>query len=203
LCEGGGVTSPVVQDLELVTVTDTSFVLTWFTGDRVRQFGHDPGPDPVPTDSVVRYGTSPERLNCEVSADGTTAYHHVEVGGLRPGTTYFYEASSAGQPAQPRVLPLLDYDSLTGIDRSEAMSPDRLQELAMRLLGTGATVTASPGRVTTLVPPPGDLLLTVALSNDLHIGEEVSGLVAGDFPPGRWWLTSPATVPRSWWWPEM
>lgn len=35
----------------------------------------------------------------------------------------------------------------------------------------------------TLATPPGHDLFTLALCNDLHIGEEVSGRVAGDWPP--------------------
>src|SRR5258708_2505559 len=50
------------QDLELVTVTDTSFVLTWYTaGTPTPAVPHipDAAPDPIATDGVVRYGTDP------------------------------------------------------------------------------------------------------------------------------------------------
>ncbi|MEV6428933.1 metallophosphoesterase [Nocardia sp. NPDC051463] len=42
----------------------------------------------------------------------------------------------------------------------------------------------SAGEFTTLVPPPGRPLRTLALANDVHYGEQVSGLVIGDLPPG-------------------
>jgi Icc protein len=178
--------SVVPQDLELVTVTDTSFVLTWFTGDGgpSPSGGPGPAPIPVPADSVVRYGTAPDRLDRVVTAPGETAWHHVEVHGLDPGTTYWYQASSDGRQAAPRVMPVLDYRALAGFDFRAPPSREGLQLLAAALLANGGTVSASPGWVTTLRRPPGDLIATVALSNDLHAGEEISGLAVGDYPPG-------------------
>jgi Icc protein len=175
--------SLVPQDLELVTVTDTSFILTWFTGDRAGGSPDGP-PAPVPTDSVVRYGTAPDRLDRVATVAGETAWHHVEVDGLTPGTTYWYQALSAGIEAAPRILPVFDYRVLDGFDFTAEPTPEALQLLALALLGEGAMVSGSPGVVTTLVPPAGALICTVALSNDLHAGEEVSGLAVGDYPPG-------------------
>ncbi len=40
---------------------------------------------------------------------GDTAYHYVEVTGLRPGQTYYYQALSAGMAATPRLLPQLTF----------------------------------------------------------------------------------------------
>ena len=101
------------QDLELVTVTDTGFVLTWYTADApTPSIPYQPAqePAPVPCDGVVRYGTRPDRLDrVAVQRHGDTAYHYVEVEGLRPGTTYYYQALSAGIPATPRVLPQLTF----------------------------------------------------------------------------------------------
>jgi hypothetical protein len=79
------------QDLELVTVTDTSFVLTWYTADGPAPAvpGRAAGrPGPVDAPGLVRYGTRPGRLDC-VAAEwgGTTPYHYVEVTGLRPAET--------------------------------------------------------------------------------------------------------------------
>jgi hypothetical protein len=176
-----------VHDLELVTVTDTSFILTWHTAS-----GSQPAtpyvpaqqPAPVVTDGLVRYGTDPSRLDLEVRERGSaTAFHYVEVTGLRPGTAYYYQALSGGVAAAPRLCPRLTFppDGLT--IPSDPADP-RLAEAIAGLLSSGVVLSASPGSVTTLVPPPGSLLFTVALCNDVHIGETVSGLAAEDFPPG-------------------
>jgi Icc protein len=178
----GPVGGLVAQDLELVTVTDTTFILTWFTGDRLAG-GAEP-PSPVPADSVVRYGRTPEQLDGVVTVAGDTAFHHVEVTGLTPGVTYWYRAVSGGREATARVVPVLHYEALDDFDLTAAATPEALQALALGLLAGGGSVSASPGQVTTLIPPPGRLLATVALSNDLHAGEEVSGLAVGDYPPG-------------------
>ena len=68
-----------VQDLELVTVTDDSFILTWYTADAPPPaIPFDPAAEPAPvaTDGLVRYGTDPTRLD-RVAAQrgGATAYH--------------------------------------------------------------------------------------------------------------------------------
>jgi hypothetical protein len=176
-----------VQDLELVTVTDTSFILTWHTADGPHPaIPCEPGqrPCPVVTDGVVRYGTDPGRLDMEVRERGAaTAYHYVEVTGLRPGTAYYYQAFSGGVAAAPRLYPRLTFPP-GGMAIPADPDDPRLTACIAELLSSGIVLSASPGSVTTLVPPPGRLLLTVALSNDVHIGETVSGLAADDFPPG-------------------
>ena len=53
-----------------------------------------------------------------------------------------------------------------------------------KLLTPGALKSVSPGSVTTLTPPSGRLLFTLALSNDLHTGETASGLATSDAPAG-------------------
>jgi 3',5'-cyclic-AMP phosphodiesterase len=174
--------APVPQDLELVTVTDTSFVLTWFTANTLQLTPTDPRPIAVESDAVVRYGTDPNRLDRLAYGRSGTAYHYVEVTHLRPGTTYYYQALSAGQPASSRVVPVLDYSVLQGVNLA-SLTPAQMQALVGRLLRLGQTVLASPGSVTTLVPPPGRQLATIALSNDLHVGETQSGLIVGGFPP--------------------
>jgi 3',5'-cyclic AMP phosphodiesterase CpdA len=59
-----------------------------------------------------------------------------------------------------------------------------LVQILAQLLSSGVVLSASPGSATTLVRPFGRLLFTVALSNDLHVGETVSGLATSNFPPG-------------------
>jgi Icc protein len=175
------------QDLELVTVTDTSFVLTWYTAGvptPAVPYFPDAASEPIATDGLVRYGTDPDHLDrVAVEWGGETPYHYVEITGLRPGTTYYYQALSAGVPATPRLLPQLSFPP-GGVVLPEAPTDGQVETLLAGLLASGAMRSASPGQVTTLVPPPGHLLFTLALSNDLHAGEAVSGLVTSNFPPG-------------------
>ncbi|WP_026414790.1 purple acid phosphatase family protein [Actinomadura oligospora] len=137
-------------NLELVTLTETGAVLTWYTGV--------PGTDdglgrmkPTPADAEVRYGTHPARLTKVAHGPSGTPYHHVELHGLEPGRTYYYRASSRGRAASATPL--------TG--------------------GTAAGTPRGDGifAFTTPQPPPGRFLFAVALCNDLHLGETVAGLV--------------------------
>ena len=175
------------QDLELVTVTDTSFVLTWYTsGTPARGVPHvlDAAPDPVAADGVVRYGTDPGNLDrVAVEWGGDTAHHYVEITGLQPGTTYYYQAISAGVIATPRLVPQLSFPP-DGLVLPRNPTSGQLEAVLTKLVASGVAHSASPGLVTTLVPPPGRLLFTLALSNDLHVGETIGDLAAADVPPG-------------------
>ena len=175
------------QDLELVTVTDDGFVLTWYTADgSAPAIPYQPSQEPVavPTDGYVRYGTDPNRLDrIAVQRGGETAYHCVEVTGLRPGTTYYYRAYSGGVQVTPRLVPELTFPP-GGIVVPTNPTDAQLLQLLQGLLSSGVVNSAAPGSITTLVPPRGRHLFTIALANDLHIGETVSGLVISDFPPG-------------------
>ncbi|MEV6392754.1 phosphohydrolase [Nocardia xishanensis] len=154
--------SVLATDLEVVTVTDRSVVLTWTTV----------APDesgrltPVPSDAEVRLGPADSpRAPVPVFADpDRTPFHYAEIGGLEPGRRYRFEAWSQGVRATPAL-------SVT------TLSP-----------GTPEAT----GEFTTMVPPPGRLLRTIALANDVHYGETVSGLVVGAFPPG---FRQPAGLP--------
>jgi hypothetical protein len=153
----------VPMHLELVTVTDTEAVITWFTGDGTApdEFGR---PTPVAAPGRVLIGTSPDPTTwVEVGAHGPTPYHYVEVRGLKPGTTYYWRAESNGIPATPSVVPL------------PGVTPP----------------TAAPPVFTTMVPPPGKEIGRVAWLNDMHFGEGTSGLILGNgalpgggLPPG-------------------
>jgi 3',5'-cyclic-AMP phosphodiesterase len=175
------------QDLELVTVTDTSFVLTWYTASApAPSIPYEPSAEPAPvvTDGLVRYGTDPENLDREARERGDgTACHYVEVTGLRPGTTYYYQAVSAGVAVAPRLYPQLTFPP-GGLVIPPDPTDEQLEAILAELLSSGVVLSASPGSVTTLVPPRGRLLFTVALANDVHTGETVSGLATSDFPPG-------------------
>ena len=175
------------QDLELVTVTDESFVLTWYTASGpAPAIPYQPSQEPaaVATDGYVRYGTHPDRLDrIAVERGGETAYHYVEVTGLRPGTTYYYQAFSADVQVPARLTPELTYPA-GGVVIPPDPTDAQLLQLLGELLSSGVINSAAPGSITTLVPPRGRHLFTIALANDLHIGETVSGLVIANFPPG-------------------
>jgi hypothetical protein len=155
-------------NLELVTLTETTAILTWFTGDPMRpdRFGRLA---PMPADTDVLLGPDPDErgLNFQtVHYDARqTPYHYVEITGLEPGRTYSVLARSNGVQA----LPAANYFG----------SP----------FGTsGAGVPAGPLTFTTPQPPPGKHLFSIALCNDLHLGETVAGLaktaVGVGIPPG-------------------
>ena len=156
---GSGLAVP--HNLELVTVTDTEAAITWFTGDptQLDEFGR---PLPVAAPGRVLIGTSPDPRTWQpVGEHDATPYHYVEIGGLRPGTTYYWRAESAGQPAVPTATPRTDPTS------------------------------AAPPAFTTMVPPPGAEIGRVAWMNDLHYGEKIAGLAysnsslpRGGLPPG-------------------
>ncbi|MET7774157.1 metallophosphoesterase family protein [Nocardia sp. NPDC005366] len=146
--------SLLATDLEVVTVTDVSVILTWTTVT--------PDADgrlvPVAAGGEVRIGPadSPLAPSARYAEPEPTPFHYAEIRGLEPGRRYRFEAWSDGS----RATPALNLTTLT------PGSPE------------------TTGELTTLVPPPGRLLRTLALANDVHYGETVSGLVIGDFPPG-------------------
>lgn len=131
-------------DLEVVTVTDTSVIVTWTTD--------------VPADTELRLtpadALGPPRTVLLDSAP--TPFHYAEFHSLEPGRNYRFEAYSNGVQARP----------------------------ALSVVTGGRDTPESTGVITTLMPPPGRYLRTVALANDVHHGEEVSGLIAGGLPPG-------------------
>ena len=161
LAAEAGAGAAVPMHAELVTVTDTEMVVTWFTGDPTQpdEYGR---PAPVAAPGRLLLGTSPAPSTWEeVASHGPTPYHYVRVGGLKPGTQYWFRAESNGVPATPTQFSPLDPDP------------------------------TNAGVFTTLVAPRGSELLRVAWMNDLHIGEHVSGLAysddrlpGGGFPPG-------------------
>jgi 3',5'-cyclic-AMP phosphodiesterase len=156
-------TDIVVIDLEVATVTDTSVVITWFTGSSTEtdEYGF---PAPVATDTVLQLGSAdlttltlvPGTLKTVLDDETPTAYHYAEVTGLEPGTPYYYVAMSNGQTAE----------------QTSMQFP----------VGVGGSLDY-PGIFSTLVTPPGQYLFTLALSNDLHMGEGESGIIENNWPP--------------------
>lgn len=161
---GAPVGPTAVMSLELVTLTETSVVLTWYTGDSGTPDGLGRFA-PVPADTEVLLGTSPANLK-QVFFDATpTPYHYAEITGLEPGQTYFYLAQSGGVPAAPS-------NAFAG-NPVGTSGPSTLQGL--------------PFVFTTPQPPPGRHLFTLGLCNDLHFGETTAGLITssgGGLPPG-------------------
>jgi hypothetical protein len=151
-------------NLELVTLTETTAILTWFTGDPSQPDGMG-RLAPVPADTEVLLGTAPSSLQ-QVFFDATpTPFHYVELTNLEPGQTYFYVAQSAGVPATSSVNAFGNGVGSSTLD----VSP------------------SGPFTFTTPLPPPGSFLFALALCNDLHFGETIAGLATsagGGIPPG-------------------
>jgi Purple acid Phosphatase, N-terminal domain/Calcineurin-like phosphoesterase len=146
-------------NLELVTLTEDRAVITWYTG----YTGTDDGLGrmrPAPTHAEVHWGTNPRRLNRVAGgASDETPYHYVELTGLEPGRTYYYEARSNGKPVPPTQFTLISGNAVGTSDFG---------------LGTGG-----PYSFTAPEPPPGRFLFSIALCNDLHMGETEAGRVGG------------------------
>jgi len=145
-------------NLELVTLTEDRAVITWYTGFT----GTDDGlhrMQPARAEGEVHWGTHPNRLKRVAHDHDYTPYHHVELKGLEPGQTYYYQAHSNGRPATPTQFTLIDGNAVGTSDYG---------------IGTGG-----PYSFTTPQPPPGRFLFSIALCNDLHMGETIAGLVGG------------------------
>jgi Icc protein len=159
----------LAQDLELVTLAETSVVLTWTTSDPTGTPDSTGRLPPVPADTVVYLGTSPTALTQVYGDDTQNPYHYAEITGLQPETTYFYVALSNGTPALPAA-------AFQGNPAGSAV------------VSVGAGALGTPISFTTPAPPPGTFLFAVALANDVHMGETVAGLATtlGDVqvPPG-------------------
>jgi hypothetical protein len=149
-------------NLELVTLTEDTAIITWYTG----YTGSDDGlgrMQPAPADGEVHWGTSPNALR-RVTGSRYTPYHYVELRGLEPGQTYYYQAFSNGKPVPPTPFTLIAGNAVGTSDFGLA--------------------TGGPYQFTTPQPPPGKYLFAIALCNDLHIGEKTAGLVGGLPIPG-------------------
>lgn len=140
----------LATDLEVLTVTPTSAVISWIT--RGARHGATL-PRPVPAGTQLWLG--PTRLDARVVHDDPMprVFHQVEITGLEPGREYHFRAASDGVAAVPSLRVT-----------SGPSSPERV------------------GRFVTLTPPPGRYLTTVALANDVHIGENRQGIVLGPLP---------------------
>ncbi len=148
--------SPV--NLELVTLTEDRAIITWYTG----YTGTDDGlgrMKPAPAGGEVHWGTHPTRLHRVAGHRRETPYHYVELRGLEPGRTYYYQARSNGKPVPPTPFTIIAGNSVGTSD-------------------FGLT-TGGPYSFTVPMPPPGRFLFSMVLCNDTHMGETKAGLVGG------------------------
>lgn len=155
----------LATNLELVTLTETCAILTWFTGDPTRP--DDVGRlTPVPADTEVLLGTTQADLRPVFFDAAPTPYHYAELTGLEPGRPYVVVARSNGVVATASPS---SHGSPLGHSMVRAMPEGRIA-------------------FTTPEPPKGSYLFSIALCNDLHVGETVAGLAtqqAGqEIPPG-------------------
>ena len=150
--------SPV--NLELVTLTEDRAIITWYTG----YTGTDDGlgrMEPAPADGVVHWGTEPAaaepggRRSLRATRRITTSSSP----GSSRDETYYYQARSNGMPVPPTPFTLIGGNAVGTSD-------------------FGLT-TGGPYSFTVPEPPPGRFLFSIALCNDLHMGETTAGLVGG------------------------
>jgi hypothetical protein len=160
-------TPAIPMNAELVTLTPHSAIVTWysgvpgFTGDQLK---------PHPQDTELRLGTSPLRMRTVLHHTATTPFHYAEIHGLEPGRTYYYQALSNGVPALPAT--------------NFAGNPIGAATLSL----SGLHGLTDVFTFTTPEPPPGKHLFTIALANDVHMGETIAGLIKTvgktQVPPG-------------------
>lgn len=110
-CERATELAPLAPvDVELATVTDTEFVVTWLTCSAGR---------PAPADSTVTYEELGGASEIEFTHRRDTAFHHVRISGLKRGVSYRYRVSSNGIPAPPDRLNPGAFTTLTPPDGRE------------------------------------------------------------------------------------
>jgi len=110
-------------------------------------------PAPLPSDTRLELGPPGEPFVLVHDDPTPRAFHVVEIKGLEPGRTYRFRATSNGRQAGPGLRP-----------------------------ATRRGTNERNGEFTTLLPPSGRYLTTIALANDIHIGERRQGIVLGALP---------------------
>jgi hypothetical protein len=85
------------RNVELATVTDTEFIVTWLTCNLSGA--------PVATDTTVTwFPLSDPTDRTTVTLGEPTPFHYARIAGLRPNTRYGYEVTSQGRVALPDRL---------------------------------------------------------------------------------------------------
>lgn len=126
-----------------MTLTDTSVTVAWMTYDRAHlPYFFEQAARPADTELLLRPADAPPSTLRTVYHDETpVGYHQATVDGLEPGRTYVFEARSNGVKAVPNYISTSLIDPMT-----------------------------QRGVFTTLTPPPGEFVQTVAVLNDTHVG---------------------------------
>ncbi|WIY83614.1 metallophosphoesterase family protein [Propionimicrobium sp. PCR01-08-3] len=140
----------LVTDLEVLTVTPTSAVISWVT--HATKYGLAI-PEPIAAGTEVMIGKVGGPMQLVHDDPTPRVYHVVEISGLEPGCTYRFRASSDGQLAAAALRPT-----------KTAGCCERTRQF------------------TTLTLPKGRYLSTIAVVNDIHIGEHRQGIVLGALP---------------------
>lgn len=140
----------VATDLEVLTITPTSAVISWITRSHR---GRSLLPQPAFTDTQLWVGDADSTLRLVHDDPTPRAFHQVTVTGLEPGREYGFRARSGGIQPLPGLY-----------TTNRHTSPERVH------------------RFVTLIPPPGRYLTTIALANDMHLGEKRQGIVLGALP---------------------
>ena len=138
--------------------TDLEVVTTTPTGVVISWITRQPSrlgmiPAPAPAGTQLWLGPLHDQLRLVHDDPTPRVFHQVEITGLEPGREYHFRALSDGVVPVPGLL-----------TTRTAMSPERTHVF------------------TTLLPPPGRYLTTIALANDIHIGEPRQGIVLGALP---------------------
>jgi hypothetical protein len=91
-------TPPRISNLRVESVTPTTATIAWSTDE--------------PANSRLDYGVNAANLVSQVSSAVLATEHRLELGGLSPGTTYYYQVSSADAAGNPVSSPVLDFATL-------------------------------------------------------------------------------------------
>ena len=121
---------------------------------------------------TVQGGFEPELVT--VSADGFAAWWPTDA----PADTTLRLARADGTGAREYRLAKRQTVHAARID---GLEPGTAYRYELRSGGRAMPVSeANPGRFTTLSPPEGRLLATIAVLNDLHVGEQCSGTITSE-----------------------
>jgi len=91
-----------IYNEELITLTDTSMVVTWVTDEE--------------GDTRILWDTSPELGNTAYGEATNDIYHYMELTGLESGTKYYYRVCSTTDDGRQGIGPVHSFNTLTPPD---------------------------------------------------------------------------------------
>ena len=112
-------TSPVITNTNATAITKDSATITWATDE--------------PSDSHVRYGTSPGNYSQTVSSAEGTMHHSIDLAGLSLDTTYYYVVNSTDPSG----------NSAQSIEQNFKTFPEIIVRIGDAVAMTGENVTTS------------------------------------------------------------